>query len=134
MRSVLLLLTAFATGYQVFTSLMVFVCGSAGLDLRPVRLLPLLGGMCLIVSAVTPARKQWVRPLTLAGCVVLWLYYAPGMFHYMSAIVRGTDFFDFVLFVPSLFLLASTLHSVESFRRNVDQTTRQTREIGRAHV
>jgi hypothetical protein len=114
MRSTLFIITALAIGYQTFIHMIMFVCGNSGLDLRPVNLLPLAGAALLIFSALIPIRVGWIRWVALLACAIPWVYFGPGIYLYFCAIARGKDYFDILILLPSLLLLASTIYAVFS--------------------
>ena len=116
MRSTLFIITGLAIGYQTFIHMIMFVCGSSGFDLRPVKLMPLAGAVLLIFSAFIPIRVSWIRWVALVACVIPWVYFGPGLYFYFQAIVLGQDYFDILILLPSLLLLTSTIYAAHSIR------------------
>ncbi len=112
MRAALLILTALTTGLQLLSGLVMVICGSAGLDLSILKIFPLAGSVILFIAACMPAAKALTTKLTLAGCAILWLWYLPGLFSYVSNMISGRDYFDWILFVPSILLTGSTVYAV----------------------
>src|SRR4051812_25623761 len=123
MRRALFLLTAVVTGYETFGHMIMAVCGSVGLNLSPMAMLPLAGSSLLLISGMLPYRWRAMRWLSLIGCCILWLRYFPGMIFYILSIIHGRDYYDLLLFVPPLLLLLTTMTVVEFFRKKNDLNT-----------
>ena len=116
MRSALFIVTALATGYQTLIHAIIFVCGRSGYAFRPTQLLTLAGAALLFASALVPWRVRWFRSVALLGCALPWIYLGPGIVLYLQAVASGQDYFDILILLPSLFLLASSIYVLRSLR------------------
>jgi hypothetical protein len=103
----LFLITALATGWQVFQLLMWGVWGKPS---NPMECVSLLGSLALFFgSVVTFGGRPFGGILAGCGCLLLWVFYGPAVWHTVSAAMQQPGTLRPVAFLPPGLLLLSSL-------------------------
>ena len=102
----LFLITALVSGWQVFWSIM---WGVWGKPTHPLECAALLGSLILLFGAIQTFLGNPRGGLVAAGgCLLLWLLYAPAIWHTVTDVPPGRRF-NLLGFVPPVLLLLSSL-------------------------
>ena len=110
------LLTALATGYQLFWLRMWGVWGRVPSPLENVACIGVLG--LLIAAFETRWRSQrFAACFALGSLAFLWIFYAPATFHTLRADFAGESLDSLVLVPPGLMVLATLLATATVIRR-----------------
>jgi hypothetical protein len=103
----LFLLTAIATGWQVYWLMM---WGFWGKPSDPLECVSLFGSLFLLIGAVFAFLGRPSAGLVAgAGCLLLWTFYAPATWQTVVDARSGQGRFNPIVFVPPVLLLGSSL-------------------------